>query len=496
MTGIRMKPPATNSRKKKLLRSAGDILQALSRLIQIAKLYDDNNKLVASAVLAFKQSIAKHGSDHGHVSLQIHNGRFYLQEEKIPLVRKDAQLFNRVQRYLETRQIYGFHFDSSLEAIAIPEVTTFVRLLQQSAKQASPFDWFTRELDRQNIHWLVAIKATDHSRQHESLLTQIGPTNSPEHKKEVAKKTYHFALGSVKEVADKLLTNKEASIRKSLRMVQRMVDIITEDDTTFFALSTIRMYDDYTYTHSLNVALLAMALGKRIGMKRQTLEKLGLCGLFHDLGKIEVPKQILNKRGKLNDAEFEEIKKHSMNSALLILKLKTEKYRKVHLLVSPFEHHIRFDHSGYPNLDRKRPISLFGRILTIVDVYDAITSPRIYRPTSMSPDKALGIMLADSGKHFDPVLLKLFVNMLGVYPIGTVLELDSGEMGLAVHNPEQDDPARPMVQLLRPDPDEEFTKGDLINLTDRDPKSGAYKWNIIKTQHPAALGIQPANYIL
>lgn len=491
-----MKPPATNSRAKKVLRSAVDILQALSRLIQIAKLYDDNNKLVASAVAALKQSIQKASSDNGPVSLQIHNGRFYLQQETVPLVRKNAQLFNRVLRYLETRRIFGFHFDSDLEAIAIPEVTAYVRLLHQSAKQTSPFDWFAHELVKHNIHWLVAIKESDHTRGQEPPLTQIGPLNSAQRKKEVAKKTYHFALGSVKEVADKLLTNKEASIRKSLRMVQRMVDIITEDDTTFFALSTIRMYDDYTYTHSLNVALLAMALGKRIGMKRQTLEKLGLCGLFHDLGKIEVPKQILNKRGKLNDAEFEEIKKHSMNSALLILKLKTEKYRKVHLLVSPFEHHIRFDHSGYPNLDRKRPISLFGRILTIVDVYDAITSPRIYRPSAMSPDKALGIMLADSGKHFDPVLLKMFVNMLGVYPIGTVLQLDSGEMGLAVHKSEHDDPARPMVQLLRPDPDEKFSKGDLINLTDRDRLTGKYKWNIIKTQHPAALGIQPAKYII
>ena len=491
-----MNPPAANSRANKSARSASDILQALSRLIQIAKLYDDNNKLVASAVKGFKQSILNSGNGHEHVSLQIHNGRFYLQEEKMPLYRKDAQLFNQILKYFKTRDIFGFHFDKELGAVAIPEVMTFIRLLHQSAKKTTPFEWFNHKLDTQDIHWVATIKESGHTRREPFLRTQIEPVSASLRKQEAAKKTYHFALSSVREVADKLLTNKEASIRKSLRMVQRMVDIITEDDTTFFALSTIRMYDDYTYTHSLNVALLAMALGKRIGMQRQTLEKLGLCGLFHDLGKIEIPKQILNKRGKLNDAEFEEIKKHSMNSALLILKLKTEKYRKVHLLVSPFEHHIRFDHSGYPNLDRKRPISLFGRILTIVDVYDAITSPRIYRPTSMSPDKALGIMLADSGKHFDPVLLKMFVNMLGVYPIGTVLQLDSGEMGLAMHSPEEDDPTRPMVQLLLPSQEDKYTRGDVISLTEREPQTGTYKWNIIKTQHPAALGIQPANYIL
>ena len=188
-----------------------------------------------------------------------------------------------------------------------------------------------------------------------------------------------------------MVSGKEVGIRKPVRMVQRMVDIITEDDTTFFALSTIRMYDDYTFAHSLNVALLAMSLGKKIGMDRNTLEKLGLCGLFHDLGKIEIPKHILNKKGKLNNSEFEEIKKHSVNSAMLILKLKTNKYRKVHLFVSPFEHHIRYDHSGYPSIDKRRPISLFGRILTIVDVYDAITSPRIYRQSSMSPGSSSGV---------------------------------------------------------------------------------------------------------
>jgi putative nucleotidyltransferase with HDIG domain len=275
-----------------------------------------------------------------------------------------------------------------------------------------------------------------------------------------------------------------------------MVDIISEDDRTFFALSTIRMYDDYTFAHSMNVALLAMSLGKRIGMDRETLEKLGLCGLFHDLGKIEIPKEILNKKAKLNDTEFEEIKKHSINSAMLILKLRTDKYRKVHLFVSPFEHHIRYDHSGYPSIDKKRPISLFGRILTIVDVYDAITSPRIYRQTSLSPDKALGLMLADSGKHFDPVLLKVFVNMLSVYPVGTLLKLDTGEIGLALHGTSKTNRERPKVQLLKKKSENHFKKGKVIDLNESDPDSGNYTRNIVSAHHPSSLGIQPARYIL
>ncbi len=476
--------------------TGAELLKGIARLIQISKLYENNNRLIIDAVHDFKQAIKASSAHSRHVALQIINGRFFLQEEKLPLFRKDAKLFNYMLQFLEKRYIYGFHFDTDLETVAIKDILAFVRLLNLSDKHDNPSEWLKMELEKADIHWLVVIQESTSTPHEASLEYEFGRSEAMVRKKEVAKKTYHYSLNSVKEVAEKLLAGKETSIRKSVRMVQRMVDIITEDDTTFFSLSTIRMYDDYTFTHSLNVALLAMSLGKRLGMKRKLLEKLGLCGLFHDLGKIEIPKNILNKRGKLNDFEFNEIKKHSVNSTLLILKLKTDKYRKVHLFVSPFEHHIRYDHSGYPSVDKKRPISLFGRILTIVDVYDAITSPRIYRPTTMSPDQALGIMLADSGKHFDPVLLKLFVNMLGVYPVGTLLTLDTGEIGLALHDDNKADQARPQVQLLSQDADRAYTKGKLIDLAERNPETGKFLRNIIKAEHPATHGIQPASFLI
>jgi HD-GYP domain-containing protein (c-di-GMP phosphodiesterase class II) len=485
-----------NDHPNKCNLAGGNLLKGIARLIQIAKLYEDNNKLILEAVEALKQAVKQSGNSDGQASLQIFNGRFFLQEEKLPLLRKDARLFNHMLKFFEKRTIFGLHFDANLRNTTPKEMLTFVRLLYIAKQHAEPAQWLQRELEKNNLHWVVVIQESTLTLRDMSMASQFRQSESLDQKKAAAQKTYHYALNSIKEVADKLLSDKKTGIRKPVRMIQRMVDIIAEDDTTFFALSTIRMYDDYTFTHSLNVALLAMSLGKRIGIKRKNLEKLGLCGLFHDLGKIEIPKKILNKRGKLDDAEFQEIKKHSVNSAMLILKLKTEKYRKVHLFVSPFEHHIRYDHSGYPSVDKKRPISLFGRILTIVDVYDAITSPRIYRPTSMSPDRALGLMLADSGKHFDPALLKIFINMLGVYPIGTLMKLDTGELGLALHSTEKSDRARPRVQLLSPSPGKGYSKGKCIDLSERNPETGDYLRNIIKTDHPASLGIQPANYII
>ena len=485
-----------NDHSRKIYLSGVAILKGIARLIQNAKLYDANNKLIIDAVHAFKQAINSSSAHSSHVRLQIINGRFFLQEEKLPLFRKDTKLFNHMLQFLEKRSVYGFHFDADIDAVTVNDILAFVRFLSLSLKHDNPSEWLKMELEKNDIYWLVIIQEAASNPDDTAIAEDFGQPEALAQKKETAKKTYHYSLNSVKEVAEKLLAGKHTNIRKSVRMVQRMVDIITEDNTTFLSLSTIRMYDDYTFTHSLNVALLAMSLGQRLGLKRNMLEKLGLCGLFHDLGKIEIPKSILNKREKLNDFEFNEIKKHSVNSALLILKLKTDKYRKVHLFVSPFEHHIRYDHSGYPPVDKKRPISLFGRILTIVDVYDAITSPRIYRPTSMSPDQALGIMLADSGKHFDPVLLKLFVNMMGVYPVGTLITLDTGEMGLVLHNNEKTDQARPEVQLLSKNADQTYTKGKCIDLAERNPDTGKFIRDIIKTEHPATHGIQPAKFLI
>jgi len=472
------------------------LLQEIARLIQISQLYDDNNKSIIDAVHEFKQAIQASCAQSRDVALHIVNGRFFIQEEKLPLFRKNAKLFNHMLQFFEKRSIYGFHFDADLEAVTTNEILSFVRFLNLSDKYDNPAEWLKTELKKNDIKWLVVIQDSTSMFHADSQESEFKRSEALVRKRETAKKAYHYSLNSVKEVAEKLHAGKETSIRKSVRMVQRMVDIIAEDEAAFFSLSTIRMYDDYTFIHSLNVALLAMSLGKQIGIERKMLAKLGLCGLFHDLGKIEIPKNILNKKGKLNDLEFSEIKKHSINSALMILKLKTDKYRKVHLFVSPFEHHIRYDYSGYPSVNRKHPISLFGRILTIVDVYDAITSPRIYRPTTLSPDKALGLMLADSGKHFDPVLLKVFVNMLGVYPAGTLLIMDTGEMGLVQHCSEKSGSTRPNVQLLIQNTKNQFTKGKLIDLADRNPKTGKFIRNIIKTQHPAKFGIQPAKFLL
>ena len=163
--------------------------------------------------------------------------------------------------------------------------------------------------------------------------------------------------------------------------------------------------------------------GRRIGLSRASLERLGICGFFHDLGKVEVPREIVTKPGALSATEWKEMQKHPLSSVRQILKLQASHDLKSKILLAPFEHHIRYDLSGYPKIHFIKQISLFGRILHIADVYDAITTPRVYRPLTLSPDQALSFMLEGSGTDSDPILLKVFAKMMGTFPVGTLLQV-------------------------------------------------------------------------
>ena len=470
-------------------------LLSLNSLTQVVKIHSDNNALVQDTVDNFIRIIERICEDEDEVLIQIKNSRFYYLGEKLRVKKANANLIHRMLQYFENRGVYSLTIHAAIAGYEPKEIVVFARLLDRCIHHEDAFQWLLDQLEKRDIDWIapaqkVSVKET------ETLDERTSQPDELRYKKWAVRRSYSHAMTSIKEVATKLHADQNVGIRSTVRQVQKMVDIISEDDSLFLGISTIRIYDDYTFVHSLNVAILSMCLGKRIGLTHNALEHLGLCGLFHDLGKVEISKDIVNKSGILNQEEYNELKNHSMYSARLILKLKADRDRKVKLLVPPFEHHMGYDHSGYPKVGTHRPLSLFGRIITIVDVYDAITSPRVYRPTAMSPDEALGDMLSQSGTLFDPILLKVFINMMGAYPVGTLLKMDTGELGLAMQSEDAIHKERPKAQLLIEEENEKFTKGDIADLNDQNPQTGMYLRNIIASMHPSTLGIQPAEYLL
>jgi HD-GYP domain-containing protein (c-di-GMP phosphodiesterase class II) len=435
------------------------------------------------------------GEDADELSLQVSNGRFYVGEEKILHGKTTAALIQVMLDCFVKRQLSGFTFFSTIKSASHTDILTFARLVNEARFKDAPSDWLKNKLIEKAFSWVEIFTPVQESIDPETPWESDNKSSVEEIRRERARKTYSYGLSNLKEVALKLGAGQRVGISKSVRLVQNMVNLLNDDESVLLSLSTLRIYDDYTYSHSVNVALLAMSIGKRIGLSNRALEKLGLCGLFHDLGKVSIPDDITKKPGKLSPRELSIMHTHSLHSVRQIVMLRAPRTRTAQLILPAFEHHMKFDHSGgYPRSSTWE-ISLFGRIITIVDVFDAITSPRVYRKSSMSPDRALGYMMNKVGEDFDPILLKVFVNMLGFYPPGTVVVLDNEEIGLVIDTPaENHGSGLPRVMIMIPDGDNGFTKGATINLAEQSPETGASR-KIIRTAHPAVYNIQPAQYL-
>lgn len=472
-----------NQKRRHLL--GEKFLIALYRVTATSKIYQSNNAVLIDCAREFIGIVSNWVLEDGYLSVNISRGHFFMQDEKLVFQRENINIVKEMSAYFEQRLIKGFRFNRSFNEVSIEQVLEFIRLLNSSKEDEDPLVWLVTRLEDRAFSWIEFIGDSDTSAKVQN-----------EASKELARKSYSCALASLKEVSQKIVSESRAGARKIKRIVQDMVDLLSIDEALLLGMSTVRDYDDYTYTHSVNVAILSLCLGKAIGLSRLSLSYLGLCGLIHDLGKVEIPKDILNKPGKLSAEELMEMEKHPLRSVGQIFKLQAERDLKAKVLLPPLEHHMKYDSSGYPRVRRKQTVSLFGRIIAIADFFDALSSPRIYRPVAYSPDKVLGLMLQGSGKDFDPILLKVFINMVGAYPMGTLVELDTGDLGLVLPSTRESNRVRPRVVILVSDNGGGYKKGERVDLAEKDSATGSYIRNIVNTFNPCEYNIQPAGFIL
>ena len=465
-----------------------EFLHNFYSLSQTARIHSENHTLVLEGIEKFSESIYKI-MENESLKFNISNDQLYVDEEKLSYSRSTKNLFDNIIRYYDARALEGMRLLEGVKHATAKEILTFMRLLDISGQQPEPHSWLMDRLAAENIGWVELIKKTERPQDEESY-------KSKAERRERARRDYTYAKASIEEVAQKIKEGKgEVGVRKTVRVVQDLVTNLIEDDEVYAAISTLRVFDDYTYTHSVNVAMLSMCIGRRINLSRRNLVNLGMSALFHDLGKIEIPNDVLHKKEKLNDSELKMIEEHSLNSSRLMLKLKASPDSKARILVPMFEHHLKYDLSGYPHADWKKPLTLFGKIISIADKYDTLTSSRTYRKSLLSPDRALGHMFDLAGKDFDPILMKVFINIMGIYPVGTLLKLDTDELALVVSSPSRDFSKRPLVCILEKEDDGSYKKRDIINLDESDPETGNYVRDIVETYHPSALGIQPVQHI-
>jgi HD-GYP domain-containing protein (c-di-GMP phosphodiesterase class II) len=327
-------------------------------------------------------------------------------------------------------------------------------------------------------------------------MEQAADEESRQKSKEVAKKTYAHSVAATKELMTSVRMGRSANVKKVKRIVQGIVDQILNEETSLVGLTTIREYDEYTFTHSVNVCIFSVALGKRLGFSKLQLYDLGMAALFHDIGKSRVPAEIINKPGSLSDDEWRLIAAHPWLGALALFQLRGQQELPYRSMVVAHEHHMKLDLTGYPRPIRPRALGMFSKIVAVADGFDAATSRRSYQTTPMSPAQVLAEMRENPRRGMDPVVVKAFINLTGIYPVGTLVVLDTFELGI-VHavNAIPEMLSRPIVRVISDSRGNLQHPGALVDLAEQSA-DGIYLRTIIKTEDPDRYGIRVGDYFV
>lgn len=300
--------------------------------------------------------------------------------------------------------------------------------------------------------------------------------------------TRHLIQGFVNDIR----MGKSINTEGAKQIVSEMVDTIVHNPNALLCFTELKNRDEYTSIHSLNVCVMALAFGRHLGLEREKLNELGIGALLHDLGKLKVPLEILNKPGRLTDEEKKIMDAHPAYGREIL-----EKSGGVprSALDIAYSHHERSNGKGYPEGRRSFELSLFSKVVAIVDVYDAITSDRAYH-NGMASHEALKRMYEWRKTDFDVELVEKFIQCLGIYPVGSVVELNTGDVGLVV----EVDPAhrlKPKVLLVM-DPDKQLRHDRKVIdlLTDRlDYTENGIALEIVNVLDPGAHGVRLAEYM-
>ncbi len=233
-------------------------------------------------------------------------------------------------------------------------------------------------------------------------------------------------------------------INQTMEISKKLVGALKTNSEIKLSIDSLKLYDDYTYNHSFGVSVLAIAIGIALNLKTSDLYDLGFCALLHDIGKMAVPIEIISKPARLTEDEFEKVKLHPEKGAEFFLE---HHLANNQICAGVLTHHEKYNGTGYPNGLCGNDIPIFGRIISVADVYDALTSARPYHEPS-APAEAIEYIMGASGTAFDVSVVEAFLQKVSPYPIGSCVKLSNGEIAIIV---EQNDfqPLRPVVRLFR-----------------------------------------------
>lgn len=464
-------------RERHLTIKGKDIINQFSIILRNAQIHDPDNTAVLNAIERFLSLISPLLETEGKTDVDLIGEYFYLNGALIRVPLERLSNYGALAYGFRKRDLGGISFEKSLSAY---DLKILITAYINSSSSDTPFDVMESSLeDTGNIR----------ISRHMHIREDVEYTE----KRKMIKRTYFNAVSFTKGIMSKIKAGEGVNMRQAKRVVMSIVDALLEEESVLIGMTSIKDYDEYTYHHCVNVSILAIALGRKIGLSRNDISDLGVMALFHDIGKTGIPVEVLNKPSALTEDEWEIMRRHPVSAVLTALDLSRLDDTIIKIAIAAFEHHIHCNHSGYPSTIYKEKLDFYSRIISIADQYDALTSSRVYSRIPRPPEKALSMMIENSGTQLDTDLLNVFINIVGVYPIGTLVLLDSNDMGI-VYETNSTAADRPKLMVIV-DNNGERVYGESIDLTERG-EGGKYLRTIVKTLDPNKYGISLAEYLL
>ena len=472
-----------------LLKLGNNLVTKLHVLMRISQIYDSKNVALHQFTQESLQTINALIEREGSFSLKIVRDDLFLNDKRLRYSVEGFTSFKYLLTQWKKRLIGEIIFKGSLDERILKDLLYAFMNLEEGQQENATL--FTEQLVNKDIH-IIEVNPLEVSESEEEGL-EGAMMLLREDPQEVAKKVFFESIGAIKDVITHIKGKQYAEVRKLKRLAQKAVHLVMEDESMLLGMATIKNYDEYTFNHCVNVSIYSLAIGKRLGFSMKTLTELGITALLHDIGKSKIPREVLNKPSSFDEGEWGLMKKHPLWGVEVILNLKQLGEINPRIVIGIFDHHLKNDFSGYPKLFRKKEVSLFGQIIQIADSYDAMTTPTIYRKVPFTPEQALALLLKDRGTHYDPILLKTFIGIVGIYPIGSLVLLNTHELGIVYKpNPNPKWMDRPQVLLVSRDERGEAKK-EMVDLTETDGR-GQFKRNIIKTLDPFKYHIDITKY--
>lgn len=462
-------PSATPVFSAKQTRRARDLLARLYALRRAERFYPEEHPAVGQAIDEFAAVLTQFHDEGVDVPVTFYDDELLLGEQ---LLAEDSVLFDQLIRDMTSIGAGNVVF---ARGVTRSEIRRFARIISMDPEAVT---------EQGGVSAMAITAGLEHI-----VVSSVAVYREPaeikdEDGKKVAKEAYANALELMRELERLIKSNQVINVPRVKGTVRSLIENVLNNRYATLELAGLKSFDEYTFYHSVNVAILSLALGSMITHDHRFLSTLGVSALLHDVGKMTVDLDVLNKPGPLTSEEWAHIRQHPIfgaeNTAL------TPGLDKAATVVV-LEHHMRYDLTGYPQRVPARKQHLASRIVAVADAYDAMTSRRTYS-AARPQDDAMVTLIKNSGSALDPTLVRLFVTLMGLYPPRSVVMLSSGETGVVV-SPNPHEIALPRVRIIAAE------DGEMLVPFDVDLAEDAEGRKIVSCLDPAGLNVEVSDFL-